>query len=340
MRRMRRALALTLALFAAGQAAVAADGVASGGGSIVARGESATYPVSVSLVPEEWRKEASVVVTCIPIPESDQYQTVAIRGKLAGEPEKYKGRQGRYRRRSFSRQDLRDGVGYAYDMDVTLYAMTTDFGRIKKLFPYDKEEKTFTTYTRTLGEYVVPDHPLIAKTAKQLGGDAKDDLEYARKAYEHVAEHFTFVPRKQGEKLHFLIKPLEHILDRRGGNSGDLTSVFVSLLRSRGIPARHVFGYDQKGNTHARAEFYLQQYGWIPVDVTYASLREGDFFGQVELKDALIVFSYDAYLPVRLRKKSKNVSQMQTSWSQWDKGPEETDGPVYAEVVTVTVGGS
>lgn len=69
-----------------------------------------------------------------------------------------------------------------------------------------------------------------------------------------------------GDVCSLLLKP--------GGKCTDIHSVFVSLCRASGVPAREVFGIRQSKNEHEDvttwqhcwAEFYLPGYGWVPVD--------------------------------------------------------------------------
>lgn len=67
----------------------------------------------------------------------------------------------------------------------------------------------------------------------------------------------------------------EEALQRGSGTCGEYTNLLLALLRGRGIPARFITGliYDPESprgfrTFHAWAEFYLQGYGWIPVDAT------------------------------------------------------------------------
>jgi len=68
-----------------------------------------------------------------------------------------------------------------------------------------------------------------------------------------------------------------------GGKCADLNALFVGLCRASGLPARDVygirvakseFGYKSLGASsevitkaqHCRAEVYLENFGWVPVD--------------------------------------------------------------------------
>ncbi len=76
------------------------------------------------------------------------------------------------------------------------------------------------------------------------------------------------------------------LLNLLGGKCVDISSVFVALARTCGIPAREVFGIrlgrdgttDITGCQHCWAEFYLPGYGWVvvdPADVLKAMLKKG-----------------------------------------------------------------
>ncbi|TKB27148.1 transglutaminase domain-containing protein [Desulfopila sp. IMCC35006] len=64
------------------------------------------------------------------------------------------------------------------------------------------------------------------------------------------------------------------LLQTPGGKCTDIHSVFVSLCRAVGVPAREVFGIRQGKKEiedittwqHCWAEFFLPGYGWVPVD--------------------------------------------------------------------------
>jgi len=74
------------------------------------------------------------------------------------------------------------------------------------------------------------------------------------------------------------------------GNCTDFHSLFIGMMRAAGIPARFEIGFslpEEKHNGpiagyHCWAEFYLERYGWIPVDASEAwkhPEKKNYFFG-------------------------------------------------------------
>jgi len=69
-------------------------------------------------------------------------------------------------------------------------------------------------------------------------------------------------------------------LENRYGVCDELTSLFISLSREAGIPARFVSGlaytnleeFPSNWWAHGWAEVWLPNYGWLPVDVTYGQV--------------------------------------------------------------------
>ena len=67
------------------------------------------------------------------------------------------------------------------------------------------------------------------------------------------------------------------VIDNRQGVCDELTSLFIAMLRSLGIPAKFVSGvaytnsplFPENWGSHGWAEVYFPGYGWVPYDVTY-----------------------------------------------------------------------
>lgn len=83
------------------------------------------------------------------------------------------------------------------------------------------------------------------------------------------------------------------VLDQKAGVCDELTSLFISLLRASGIPAKFVSGVaytnletlDAWGN-HGWSEVYFPGIGWVPFDVTYGQYGYIDAT-HIKLKDSI-----------------------------------------------------
>ena len=80
------------------------------------------------------------------------------------------------------------------------------------------------------------------------------------------------------------------VFKNRQGVCDELTNLFISMMRSQGIPARFVSGlaYTNIGHTwgsHGWAEVYFPDKGWVPFDVTYGQFGWIDP-GHIKLKQS------------------------------------------------------
>jgi transglutaminase-like putative cysteine protease len=128
---------------------------------------------------------------------------------------------------------------------------------------------------------LLPTDGIVKATAAEIAKSAKTDLEKARAIYEWIVDHTFRDPKTQGCGL----GDIRFMLESKdlGGKCADLNALYVGLARASGLPARDVYGirvaksalgYKSLGTAsevvtkaqHCRAEVYLHDYGWVPVD--------------------------------------------------------------------------
>jgi len=138
---------------------------------------------------------------------------------------------------------------------------------------------------------LIPTEGIVLETAQGITQGIASDADKAHALYEWIVENTFRDPKVRGCGL----GDIKTMLETRyfGGKCADLNALFVGLARAVKIPARDVYGarcadsaeFKSLGKSgdiskaqHCRAEFYLNGYGWVPVDpadVRKVILEEG-----------------------------------------------------------------
>jgi transglutaminase-like putative cysteine protease len=163
--------------------------------------------------------------------------------------------------------------------------------------------RTELEYFRRPSKYV-PTDGIVKDTADKATKGATTDINKARAIYEWIVENTFRDPKTRGcgrGDIRFMLESGD-----LGGKCADLNALYVGLARAAGLPARDVYGirvakselgYKSLGVAsdhiskaqHCRAEVYLNQYGWVPVDpadVRKVVLEEPP--GNLKLNDEMV----------------------------------------------------
>jgi len=140
--------------------------------------------------------------------------------------------------------------------------------------------KSDLTYYLQPTKYI-PTDGLVKETAEKATKGATTDVDRARGIYEWIVENTYRNPKTKGcgrGDIRFMLESGD-----LGGKCADLNALYVGMARSVGLPARDVYGlrvakselgYKSLGLStpkatkaqHCRAEVYLKEHGWVPVD--------------------------------------------------------------------------
>jgi hypothetical protein len=278
-----------------------------------------SYHVSIGVTVENTGKILEKLVIVLPLAQTNVYQDVKNVNLNGGEILDIPETDDKYVRFTITGSDLPSAgqtKKWGYEFDITLYTITTNLDHIETIYPYDVHSIS-SWYTGASGEYVDPYNSTIESIGDSIWEESSDVLDYSERCYSYVARNFQYL--NPGTGLH----PLSELLANGGGDCGNLNSIYVSLLRYKGIPSRHLVTVRPDGSGHVWADFYLEKYGWVPVDVTlkkYASLFE-DYFGRVNVEKNGIIFSKEVYLPLQVGDTVQYAPILQYySWWHWDSG--------------------
>lgn len=162
------------------------------------------------------------------------------------------------------------------EFEITVADIEVNFDRIDSILPYDTTSAIYQAYTTENQPFINPKNKYLTSLSDSIWATSANVLDYARKCYEFVPGNFKYLDPITG------FYPLDTIIEKGGGDCGNLESIFITLLRIKGIPARHLVGFRPDNSLHVWSDFYLEGYGWVPVDVTYKqSNPEGDYFGKI-----------------------------------------------------------
>lgn len=111
---------------------------------------------------------------------------------------------------------------------------------------------------------------VVKELADKIVGDKTTVYDKAKAIYDWTCENMYRDPNTKGCGPGDVCS----LLQTPGGKCTDIHSVFVSLCRAAGVPAREIFGIRQGKKEveditkwqHCWAEFFLPGYGWVPVD--------------------------------------------------------------------------
>ncbi len=203
----------------------------------------------------------------IPYPVSNEYQTIGS-VKIDGD----------YKESSINKESkFGNTLLFArWDKGATSRKLQFSFKAVrkevskKKLAPekavsVPKEYKIYLSSTK-----YGPIDEEVKGLADTITRDKKTILERARAVYDWTCVNTFRDPNTRGCGL----GDVKSLLKRPGGKCADISSIFVTLARAAGVPAREIFGIrmgkkpdqDITKWQHCWAEFYLPGYGWVPVD--------------------------------------------------------------------------
>ena len=142
---------------------------------------------------------------------------------------------------------------------------------IRRDFPEKESSRVSKDYSRYLAPTsLAPIDGEVKKLADQITAGKVTVLDRAKAIYDWTCENTYRNPETRGCGSGDVCS----LLKNPGGKCGDISSIFIALLRAAGIPSREIFGIRQGKKSvqdittwqHCWAEFYLPGYGWVPAD--------------------------------------------------------------------------
>ena len=295
--------------------------------SALSKERSGEVELAVTIAAPDDSKDVRV---WIPYPTSDSVQDISkvrIKGNFS--------QSGIYREKETGNLALyAEWTTPTKDRAITLTFDATGRELIRKDFPATEPAIPVEIQEYLKSTKFIPTDGKIREIALSITNDKQKISEKARAVYQWVVENTVRNPDVKGCGT----GEVEKVLAQRGGKCADISSVFVSIARAAGVPAREVFGLrlgkkdeeDMTSGHHCWSEFYVPGYGWVPADA--ADVRKIMLVDKLDLKGAQDKIGY--YFG--------GVEQYRIALARGGRGyylsPRQNDGPLnyfmypYAEI--------
>lgn len=167
-----------------------------------------------------------------------------------------------------------------FTLNITLLMKSTDYNIQKNNLKNYDEGITGLLYESSLINY---NENEIQELARQIASNSSNIVDIAWNSYEWIIQNINYQQiAGEGDAL--------TTLRNKEGGSAEFGNLYVALLKANNIPARRISGwgknfkigeeYKLSNFAHGWAEFYLPEYGWVPVDPTWGINHKFDYFAK------------------------------------------------------------
>ncbi|MCR4821986.1 MAG: IPT/TIG domain-containing protein [Treponema sp.] len=173
-------------------------------------------------------------------------------------------------------------IRFSHNFVVSTYAVQTKINE-KAVKAYSTSEKNRVLHKAATeaDSLIQSDNPEVLEFAKNLTGKNTNPYLQAKIIYDYIMKEYSL--KKELRKAD--ASPLD-LLKSKKGDAYDLAIFYTTLLRSLEIPANPVSGIlvdsEMKSQAHWWTEFYIEGFGWIPVDPALGKGMEYKSFRPVE----------------------------------------------------------
>lgn len=188
-------------------------------------------------------------------------------------------------------KDIVVGGRQEFSVEVNYYVLSFGIRYLVNVAEYEKSSYLYRKYTQP-EELIQSDNPEITFEMQKLTKDVSNIHDKVSRVFNFVVSHLHYVSQEYERGALWA-------LENGTGDCSEYSYLFVALCRAAGIPARIQTGFafhlsnEKLKDGHMWAEYYLENYGWIPVDATWRLFDAMDekHFGSLQGISELIPYS-------------------------------------------------
>ncbi len=182
--------------------------------------------------------------------------------------------------------DPQDSVNFTISIKVKLVSIDYNI-RDSDVYP---PKENMSRYLEP-SQFISANDPGVIELAREIAADSENLVDIAWNTYEWIIENIYY-QQIAGEW------DAATTLKNGEGGSAELGNLFVALMRANGIPARRISGWGHGFSdytsvqltrfAHGWAEFYVEPFGWIPVDPTWGQRHKVDNFARSDPRHIIL----------------------------------------------------
>ncbi len=192
------------------------------------------------------------------------------------------------------------------DLDTSLLYTYTHYQQgfnvdLEVVGEYDLNSDLYKRYTKSSNDIFYNEE--MRKLAQGIVEDETNPYLMAKKIYDYIIKNIDYSLMAHAFLESEDIPESFYVFEHGYGDCGAQAMFFSALCRSLGIPARTTGGFQLFMNelgSHFWAEFYLPNYGWVPVDTSVGSVAQYAYWMSEEEKENFTAFFFGNQDPLRM----------------------------------------
>lgn len=161
------------------------------------------------------------------------------------------------------------GLHFTQNFMVQVFGVSCNILK-EKVKPFEKKDSPLYIENTKATNYIPADAYEIKKLSAEIIKKERNPYGQAQLIYKYLLENFTL--NQTPETGDF---DLNNVLTTKHADAYDLAILYTALLRSTGIPAKMISGIlvdaSLKTQNHWWCEFYIENFGWVPVDIALSA---------------------------------------------------------------------
>lgn len=134
--------------------------------------------------------------------------------------------------------------------------------------PYNKQSELYRKYTADRSQHIIVT-PRIRQLADSITEGITNPLLQARALFTYVYNNYPWASAREYSTIENIP---QYVLDNHHGDCGQVTLLFLTLCRAKGIPGHFESGFmmhPDNQDLHDWCEIYFEGVGWVPVDQSF-----------------------------------------------------------------------